>query len=555
MELIKFITVYSILTLSIIGYGFLFSNYFTKFNNINLYNISIGYLGLFGIFFLTFISYSTNIILAHNNYHNLIIHLIGIVSFLFFFKKNYKKISLKYFFLAYLISFFAIFYFKSHDDFSYYHFSFIENITRNKIEFGLGHFDTAFNHVSSLFYFHSLFKTSLTSHFFYQIGQLSVVIFVNTILFENIFIKKNSLKLDITFYLSLFCIFFINIFFYRLSEHGTDRSAQILFFLCVILIISIFKNKKYLNEIFEKLLIIFTIIVSIKSFYLLYSLILIIIYLKFYKINYLFNFFRKFNVIKICIPMLILMMIYSLSHSGCFLYPVSITCPETIFWGYEKEKILGFMNWYELWSKAGASPNFIVDNVPNYLKGLNWVPNWINIYFFNKVSDFILGILLMFFITFLFFKPKKISFKSFGKFSIIYILLIILFLEWFFNHPSLRYGGYVIIFLLLTIPISVLLENQDLKFKEKFNSIKIIFLIGIIIFAGRNINRLNNEYKIYNYTFYKNPYYRIQDKFFYMQNKKNKFFKKPDYCESINFDSKLNCKKKNGYNFYYFIKN
>ena len=103
--------------------------------------------------------------------------------------------------------------------------------------------------------------------------------------------------------------------------------------------------------------------------------------------------------------------------------------------------------------------------------------------------------------------------------------------------------------------ISVLLENQDFKFKEKFNSIKIIFLIGIIIFAGRNINRLNNEYKIYNYTFYKNPYYRIQDKFFYMQNKKNKFFNKPDYCESINFDSKLNCKKKNGYNFYYFIKN
>ena len=39
MELIKFISIYSILTLSIIGYGFLFSCYFTKFNNINLSNI------------------------------------------------------------------------------------------------------------------------------------------------------------------------------------------------------------------------------------------------------------------------------------------------------------------------------------------------------------------------------------------------------------------------------------------------------------------------------------------------------------------------------------
>ena len=161
----------------------------------------------------------------------------------------------------------------------------------------------------------------------------------------------------------------------------------------------------------------------------------------------------------------------------------------------------------------------------------------------------------MLFITFLHFMPKKKSFKGFGKFFIIYIFLIILILEWFFNHPSLRYGGYVVIFLLITIPISVLLENQGFNFKEKINSIKVIFLIGIIIFAARNINRLNNEYKIYNYTFYKNPYYRIQDSFFYMQNKKNKFFKKSDYCESINFETKLNCKKINGYNFYYLIKN
>ena len=157
--------------------------------------------------------------------------------------------------------------------------------------------------------------------------------------------------------------FFINIFFYRLAEHGTDRSAQILFFLCIILIISIFKNTKYLDEILEKLLIIFTLIVSIKSFYLLYSLILLIIYFKFYKVNYLFGFFKKFNVTKVCIAMLIFIMIYSLSHSGCFLYPISFTCPSTVFWGYEKEKILGFMNWYEFWSKAGATPNFRVDEI------------------------------------------------------------------------------------------------------------------------------------------------------------------------------------------------
>ena len=100
------------------------------------------------------------------------------------------------------------------------------------------HFDIAFNHVSSLFYFHSLFKTLFTGDYFYQIGQLSIVIFVNTILLENIFKKKNSKPLNTSFFLIIIFINLINIFFYRLAEHGTDRSAQILFFLAFI-----FSNK------------------------------------------------------------------------------------------------------------------------------------------------------------------------------------------------------------------------------------------------------------------------------------------------------------------------
>ena len=112
------------------------------------------------------------------------------LEFLFFFFLN-KKIHLsKYFIFSYLISFFALFYFKSHDDFSYYHLSLIDNLTENKIEFGISQFDIAFNHVSSLFYFHSLFKTFFTDNYFYQLGQITILIFVNTILFESIFKKR-----------------------------------------------------------------------------------------------------------------------------------------------------------------------------------------------------------------------------------------------------------------------------------------------------------------------------------------------------------------------------
>ena len=296
MEFLKFIIIYTLLTVSIIGYGLIFSKKFTSFNNFQYENISIGYVGLFGIFLSIIISYLTNLFFPHNNLHNLFFIFIGIFFFFLLQNKAKKQFISKYFIFSYLISFFSIFYFKSHDDFSYYHLSLINNITENKIEFGLSHFDIAFNHVSSLFYFHSLFKTLFTGDYYYQIGQLSIVIFVNTILLENIFKKNSSKSLDISFFLSIFLLILINIFFYRLAEHGTDRSAQILFFLAFVLVINLINENKIEKKIFELLIIIFSLIISIKSFYILYSVLFFIIYFKFFKITETFKIFSVFLV-------------------------------------------------------------------------------------------------------------------------------------------------------------------------------------------------------------------------------------------------------------------
>ena len=59
--------------------------------------------------------------------------------------------------------------------------------------------------------------------------------------------------------------------------------------------------------------------------------------------------------------------------------------------------------------KAGAGPNFRVDNPESYIQGFNWVSNWIDKYFFNKVLDFLAGIsflILIVYIT-LFKKSEK----------------------------------------------------------------------------------------------------------------------------------------------------
>ena len=551
MELIKFLFIYALLTISILGYGLFFSTKITKYNNFQNNDISIGYVGLFGIFFSIIISYLSNFFLPHNNFHNLSFILIGIIFFFIFLKRTNKKFISSYFVFSYLVSLFAIFYFKSHDDFSYYHLSLINNITENRIEFGISHFDIAFNHVSSLFYFHSLFKTDLTGDYFYQVGQLSIIIFVNTILLENILKKKLVKPLDITFFLSIFLLILINVFFYRLSEHGTDRSAQILFFLAFILIINLIKENKIKKNYFELLIIIFALIISIKSFYILYSALFLVIYFRFFKLKDTLKIFSVFPVVYYGLLIIGLMIITNIAASGCLLYPVTFTCFESFFWGYGKDQVVGAMEWYEIWSKAGATPNYRVDNFEEYLKNFNWVSNWIDKYFFNKFFDFFLGVIFSIIILLISFWPKKINLKSFNKYFFVYLILILLLVEWFWNHPALRYGGFVLVFLIMTFPFAVLFSKQNFIYKKKYLQIKLILLIIFIVFSGRNINRLINEHNIYNYNFLKNPNYLIDSNFYTMKNTKKKLFKFPKDCNKNNSLDNIKCRKILKYNFYY----
>ena len=106
--------------------------------------------------------------------------------------------------------------------------------------------------------------------------------------------------------------------------------------------------------------------------------------------------------------------------------------------------------WYELWSKGGATPNFRVDNPEIYTTNFNWLENWVNIYFFNKVSDFILGITVLSFVLIFSLKRFKIKITKF-KYKFLTIIIFLLLLEWFYNHPSLRYGGYCLIALIFAI--------------------------------------------------------------------------------------------------------
>ena len=109
---------------------------------------------------------------------------------------------------------------------------------------------------------------------------------------------------------------------------------------------------------------------------------------------------------------------------------------------------------YEWWSKAGGGPGYRSEIAKEeYIKNFVWLKNWIDRHFFNKVSDPLGGIMLMtiiVIISFRFFSYKKSQkFKLKNKYLFAYFFPIIFLVEWFLNHPAMRYGGYV----LFAIPI------------------------------------------------------------------------------------------------------
>ena len=73
--------------------------------------------------------------------------------------------------------------------------------------------------------------------------------------------------------------------------------------------------------------------------------------------------------------------------------------------------------------------------------------------------------------------------------------MAIFFLEWFLNHPSMRYGGYILIGLPLIIFTSSLLSKMEVN-KVNSHKLAISFIIlSLVIFNLRNINRIIKKSK------------------------------------------------------------
>ncbi len=511
-----FITSFYLLLLSIIGYGLIFQNlFFMKLKNLNHENTI--FLGFFGLTLVTFISLFTSLFVQHGYIHNLILHLIGIILFFFTPIKNKNKF-LKIIFLISILSFICLLISKTHDDFSYYHLPFTKYLTEQKIIFGMGHLNHGYNLLSSLFFLNSTFYLPFIEYYSFHFSLIFFLIFFNFFLFKEIQNKKNE---NIIKYLYLFAFVFFNLSFNRIAEYGTDKVGQLLI---VIIIIKLFDNicikkddyKKIISKILP-LIPLLALCITLKTYFLPYILLGLLVLL----INQ--NYFKSLKRIFFTKAFLffLLMLIFNFLHhfisTGCIISPLAYTCfGDLMTWSKDIDVIKGLSLWLEQWSKAGAGPNFRVENVDKYLLFFNWVPNWFDKYFLPKFLDQLLILISTFIIVFLLFKKLKLkkSNKSFynKKFLYFYLIISIIFFIWFFNHPTLRYGGYSIVFLTISLPIVVLFQNfENSKFFYKKFSFLIILVI--ILFNIKNFNRIVKEFErgdIYQYSNF--PFYSIAEK-------------------------------------------
>ncbi len=518
-----FLLFYFLIVFSIIGYGNLFSFIFKR-------AYTIGERGLIGILSLIIISYITNFFFPHSLTHNSLIITFGLLSFVIYTIKNFKK-NIKELLPAlviFLILFVGLLMHKNHDDFYYYHFSYTLSLIEYKKIIGIGLLNHGFRTPSSIFYLNSLFYLPYVKYFLVNSGVVFIMGFSNLILLDKINSLLKSQRAVFILFLSILSFIYINTAFYRFAEHGTDRSALILIFLLVIVYLESLTNlrKTFSKESFtiyyEKIIILLLLIISLKSFYLIY-LSLFILWLYQFK-KFVFNKIGIFFIIKnnftyILIIGLTLVVGHVYLNTGCLVYPATFTCFESLSWAIPLDQVEQMKSWYSLWSKAGAAPNFRVENPEFYLSNFNWLPNWISMYFISKVSDAIFVIFLISFITVItLMNKKKISVYNYNNdYTVLFVALVLLLLEWFLNHPALRYGGYTLLALTFFIPVSFFLEKKSV-FNDSFKKrVSILIFVTFSVFIVKNISRINSEIIKYQYNPLTNPFFNITKNLFIFQ--------------------------------------
>ena len=492
-ETIIFYLLSSIYFFSLSGFGKLLINYnLQKNSNFNFFELFI-----FGLIVTTIVGFLLNISFGSNEYFNIINLLIGLLLF-FFYKKEFNQINLRYIFLLLFLIFTTLLISKTHEDFVLYHLFSIEEIFNNELRIGVSKINFKFFHSSLLIYSQSLVIFPFLN---YNLIHLPIFFIYFSVIGYFVYTLFNTLEKKERFF-SLIIIMLLLIKFNRLSEYGYDYISQFLLFVVF--------HKVYFHKIDKDELIksftIFLFSILIKPITLLFAPILLFVLYK-NNFKFLFEIFEK--KISLFSFMIFILISTSFIRTGCLFYPINFSCFEEdkIFWS-EKKRVKEYSEVVSLWAKSFySSEESKYEKIKDkniFKKNFNWLKFWIEGHFFYKISEFLLILIAIIILIHIYFtrdKPKfiKLPFEE-------YLILLLSFCSiifWMITIPQFRFGfASIVVFVYL-------LFSNFVKLEINFDKKKIFILIffSLLILNLKNLNRVKNEferediYKFINFPF------------------------------------------------------
>ena len=415
-ESIFFLIFSTFTVISSVGYGQLIglksqTNFFDNF--------------FFGLIFISFLITIVHFFTKISFFVSLIILSSGVILFLIkknFFsiktvKKNIKFLILFLFLVPIFISQ------KYHEDFGYYHLTYVITMMEEKIIFGLANSNIAYSHNSIWLNIISIFSLPKNDFNF-----LTLPAFLAYYIFIAFSLKKilESNKQTISSYFLLVCLFYFILKFTRISEYGNDLPCTIFSILAVFYFLkfseSTIQQKKPSYFLCCFSFAAFSILIKFSAI----PIFLLPLYLFITNFKKLRKEIIKYNYIFIFI-LCFIFFLQQFVYTGCLLFPSKLTCLNV---SWSNDDFFDLRKNIELINKSYSVTGGLISK-KEYLENLNWFPYWLKRNYSELLEHLITMLIPIILLKILLKKNKNADNLLFENKKIFYLFILISFVFWF----------------------------------------------------------------------------------------------------------------------------
>ena len=496
-ESIFFLIFSTFTVISSVGYGQLIgiksqTNFFDNF--------------FFGLIFISFLITIVHFFTKISFFVSLIILSSGVILFLI--KKNFFSIKTVKKNIKFLILFlFLVPIFlsqKYHEDFGYYHLTYVITMMEEKIIFGLANSNTAYSHNSIWLNIISIFSLPKNDFNF-----LTLPAFLAYYIFIAFSLKKilESNKQTISSYFLLVCLFYFILKFTRISEYGNDLPCTIFSILAVFYFLkfseSTIQQKKPSYFLCCFSFAAFSILIKFSAI----PIFLLPLYLFITNFKKLRKEIIKYNYIFIFI-LCFIFFLQQFVYTGCFFFPSKLTCLNVSWFN---DDFFFLRKNIELINKSYSVTGGLISK-KEYLENLNWFPYWLKRNYSELLEHLITMLIPIILLKILLKKNKNADNLSFENKKIFYLFILISFVFWFKFSPVYRFA---VPYFLCLIFIITLRFNIIKKFST--NLFLILIVVSILFNFSKNILRISDKKEVFL------GIEKIDNKFFIDQSSINEF--------------------------------